>query len=78
MDEFQGKIKGRLVIGGSTIPGGYILPQLIGAFTADYPEVKISLIIGDTDQIIQDTLSGLLELGLVGAKPSDKNIVQEN
>ena len=77
MDEFQGKIKGRLVIGGSTIPGGYILPQLIGAFTTDYPEVKISLIIGDTDQIIQDTLSGLLELGIVGAKPSDKNIVQE-
>ena len=77
MDEFQGKIKGRLVIGGSTIPGGYILPQLIGAFTTDYPEVKISLIIGDTDQIIQDTLSGLLELGIVGAKPSDKNIAQE-
>ncbi len=78
MDEFQGKIRGRLVIGGSTIPGGYILPQLIGAFTADYPEVKISLIIGDTDQIIQDTLSGLLELGIVGAKPSDKNIDMEN
>jgi DNA-binding transcriptional LysR family regulator len=78
MDEFQGKIRGRLVVGGSTIPGGYILPQLIGAFTADYPEVKISLIIGDTDQIIQDTLSGLLELGIVGAKPSDKNIGLEN
>jgi DNA-binding transcriptional LysR family regulator len=77
MDEFQGKIKGRLVIGGSTIPGGYILPQLIGAFTANYPEVKISLIIGDTDQIIQDTLSGLLELGIVGAKPSDKNVAKE-
>ena len=77
MDEFQGKIKGRLVIGGSTIPGGYILPQLIGAFTTDYPEVKISLIIGDTDQIIQDTLSGLLELGIVGAKPSDKNVAKE-
>ncbi|MBW1725264.1 MAG: LysR family transcriptional regulator [Deltaproteobacteria bacterium] len=77
MNEFQGKIKGRLVVGGSTIPGGYILPQLIGAFTTDYPEVKISLIIGDTDQIIQDTLSGLLELGIVGAKPSDKNIAKE-
>ncbi len=77
MNEFHGKIKGRLVVGGSTIPGGYILPQLIGAFTTDYPEVKISLIIGDTDQIIQDTLSGLLELGIVGAKPSDKNIGME-
>ena len=77
MAEFQGKIKGRLFIGGSTIPGGYILPRLIGAFTKDYPEVTISLSIGDTDQIIQDILSGVLELGIVGAKTSDKKILQE-
>ena len=76
MAEFQGKIKGRLVVGGSTIPGGYILPRLIGAFTKDFPEVSISLIIGDTEQIIQKILSGELELGIVGAETSDKNIVQ--
>ncbi len=77
MAEFQGKIKGRLFIGGSTIPGGYILPRLIGAFTKDYQGVTISLSIGDTDQIIQDILSGVLELGIVGAKTSDKKILQE-
>lgn len=77
MADFQGKIKGRLFIGGSTIPGGYILPRLIGAFTKDYPGITISLRIGDTDQIIQDTLSGVLELGIVGAKTSDKKILQE-
>jgi DNA-binding transcriptional LysR family regulator len=77
MAEFQGKIKGRLVIGGSTIPGGYILPQLIGKFAKEYPEVTVSLIIGDTDQIINGTLSGALEFGIVGAKTSDKKIVQK-
>jgi DNA-binding transcriptional LysR family regulator len=77
MAEFHGKIKGRLVIGGSTIPGGYILPECIGAFTRVYPEVTISLIIGDTDQIIQDVLSGSPEFGVVGAKTSNKNIHQE-
>lgn len=77
MAQFQGTIKGRLVIGGSTIPGGYILPQLIGAFTKDYPEVMISLIIADTDRIIRDILSGVLEFGIVGAISSDKNIWQE-
>jgi DNA-binding transcriptional LysR family regulator len=77
MAEFHGKIKGRLVIGGSTIPGGYILPKCIGAFTTVYPEVTISLIIGDTDQIIQDVLSGSPEFGIVGAKTSNKNIYQE-
>ena len=77
MAEFHGKIKGRLVIGGSTIPGGYILPRCIGAFTTVYPEVTISLIIGDTDQIVEDVLSGSLEFGIVGAKTSNKNIYQE-
>lgn len=77
MAEFHGKIKGRLVIGGSTIPGGYILPKCIGAFTTVYPEVTISLIIGDTDQIIQDVLSGSPEFGIVGAKTSNKNLYQE-
>lgn len=77
MAEFHGRIKGRLVIGGSTIPGGYILPKCIGAFTSVYPEVTISLIIGDTDQIIQDVLSGSPEFGIVGAKTSSKNICQE-
>ncbi|MBW2492810.1 MAG: LysR family transcriptional regulator [Deltaproteobacteria bacterium] len=77
MAEFHGKIKGRLVIGGSTIPGGYLLPKCIGAFTTVYPEVTISLIIGDTDQIIQDVLSGSPEIGIVGAKTSSKNIYQE-
>jgi DNA-binding transcriptional LysR family regulator len=75
--EFQGIIKGHLMIGGSTIPGGYILPQIIGEFTKDHPEVKISLIIGDTEKIIKDTLSGILELGIVGARTGDKNILQE-
>lgn len=77
MAEFHGKIKGRLVIGGSTIPGGYILPKCIGAFTRSYPEVTISLTIGDTEQIIQDVLSGSLEFGIVGAKTSNKKIFQE-
>lgn len=77
MAEFHGKIKGRLVIGGSTIPGGYLLPRLIGVFTNKHPEVTVALIVGDTEKIIEDTISGALELGLVGAESTDKRIMQE-
>jgi DNA-binding transcriptional LysR family regulator len=77
LSEFQGRIKGRLVIGGSTIPGNYILPQIIGAFFNNFQEVTISLILGDTAKIINDTLSGVLELSIVGAKTDEKRIVQE-
>jgi DNA-binding transcriptional LysR family regulator len=75
--EFQGKIRGKLTVGGSTIPGGFILPQIIGRFSRSYPEVQVALINGDTRKIIQDVRDGNAELGIVGARSGDKNIVQE-
>lgn len=77
LSEFHGIIRGNLIIGGSTIPGEYILPRIVGSFTKIYPEIIISLIIGDTEKIINDTISGTLELGVVGAEKIDKRIHQE-
>lgn len=75
--EFQGKLCGRLAIGASTIPGGYVLPQIIGGFSRAHPGVSVTMIIGDTEKIIADTVSGELELSVVGAQTADQNIVQE-
>lgn len=75
--EFQGKIKGRLTIGGSTIPACYILPPLLGGFKEDYPEVVVTLIQGDTERIIRDTLEGNVELGIVGAMAQEVQLVQK-
>ncbi len=77
MAEFQGQIKGHLVVGGSTIPGVYILPRIVGAFVKAYPDVTLSLRIGDTESVIRDTVSGEVELGIVGATSKDRNIIQE-
>lgn len=75
--EFVGKIKGHLSIGGSTIPGGYLLPRIIGAFAKQYPDVTISLVVADTAKIISEIAAGYLELGVVGAKSGEKKISQE-
>ncbi len=75
--EFQGKIRGHLTIGGSTIPGGYILPPLLGKFKEAYPEVTVTLIQGDTAGIIQATLEGRVELGIVGAKAREVQLVHQ-
>jgi DNA-binding transcriptional LysR family regulator len=75
--EFQGNIKGELLLGGSNIPGVYLLPRVIGAFKQAYPHVNISLAIGDSEEISQDVMDGLLELGIVGAVSNAKNIMQE-
>ncbi|MDY6904687.1 MAG: selenium metabolism-associated LysR family transcriptional regulator [Thermodesulfobacteriota bacterium] len=77
MAGFQGNIQGRLVIGGSTIPAGYLLPAIIGRFMKRYPAVTVSLIAGDTSQIVKDILSGELEAGVVGAAIRDPHITQK-
>ena len=77
MSDFHGIMRGHIQVGGSTIPGEYILPAVIGRYTADYPEVKVSLVIGDTKRVTDDILSGALEFGIVGARTRNKKLIQE-
>jgi DNA-binding transcriptional LysR family regulator len=74
MAEFQGQYKGTLRIGGSTIPGGYLLPKVIGQFNRTYPDIHISLVIGDSRDIVQKTLGGDIEIGFVGARFSEPHL----
>jgi DNA-binding transcriptional LysR family regulator len=76
MAEFKGKVKGSLNLGGSTIPGAFVLPEIIGAFTSRFPEVNVSLAIADTRKTIEAILCGDLELGVVGAVSTNPSILQ--
>lgn len=77
MARFMGVISGKLSVGGSTIPGGYLLPRLIGDFKKKYPEVTVFIEVGDTKQIIDAILDSRLDFGVVGAKVEQGSIVQE-
>jgi len=77
MSEFLGSIKGRLTVGGSTIPGGYLLPKLIGDFCRTYPEVYVSLKVGDTSDILESISEGQIEAGIVGALSEDQQLEQK-
>ena len=77
MAEFLGNISGRLVIGGSTIPGNYILPREIVFFLKKFENVNISVTIGDTEQIIQDICDYRMELAIVGAETDRGQIRQK-
>jgi DNA-binding transcriptional LysR family regulator len=74
MDSFQGKMSGELLVGASTIPGEYILPALIGRFKEKYPEISITLLIGDSQAVMDWVLDGRAELGMVGARQSQRGL----
>jgi DNA-binding transcriptional LysR family regulator len=64
--EFSHLVKGRITIGGSTIPGEYFLPRVMGSFQKEAPGISISLFIADSQEIVEMLLAGDIEVGVVG------------
>jgi len=74
IDQFQGRLSGELVVGGSTIPGEYVLPALIGQFKAKQADISIVLLIGDSRQVTEWVDDGRVELAVVGARPGQRTL----
>lgn len=73
-DDLRNIAQNELMIGGSTIPGVYIITPLIKRFHERRPEVKIALHIEDTKKIIDMVSQGMIEMGVVGSKHDDKRL----
>jgi DNA-binding transcriptional LysR family regulator len=74
IEAISGKMSGLLKIGGSTIPGAYILPALIGAFKKEHPSLSVQLMIDDTAKVTQAVKDGNLCIGVVGARVADGHL----
>jgi DNA-binding transcriptional LysR family regulator len=72
--EFSHLIKGTITIGGSTIPGEYFLPRVMGGFQREAPGITISLVIADSQEIIDLLLAGEIEVGVVGMRFDERQV----
>ncbi|MDY7035958.1 MAG: selenium metabolism-associated LysR family transcriptional regulator [Thermodesulfobacteriota bacterium] len=75
MQDFLGIKRGKIHMGGSTIPGEYILPKFIGRFHAQYPLVSVLLTIADTSEIESRVVEGDLEMGVIGSMGSHRSLI---
>jgi len=75
IEAYLGVISGQLDIGASTIPGGYLLPHLLGKFKLLHSETSIIINIQDTRKVIDGVLGGSIELGFTGAKISEGQLI---
>jgi DNA-binding transcriptional LysR family regulator len=75
IQEFLGMKQGEVHIGGSTIPGEYILPKVIGSFRDKHPFITVSLAIASSNAIESRVLEGDLELGVIGSKSANRNLL---
>lgn len=74
IDRIGEAVSGSLVIGGSTTPGQYLLPKIVGLFRGEYPQVTVRLEIGDTDAILEKLDSGAINAAIVGAPAKGRKI----
>ena len=74
IEQYGGKLIGRLIIGCGTIPGTYILPGLIGRFRLEHPSIKATLRITSSRIIAEKVVAGEYELGVVGARWNESRL----
>ncbi|MCU7960862.1 MAG: LysR family transcriptional regulator [gamma proteobacterium symbiont of Bathyaustriella thionipta] len=75
--EMTGEISGSLTIGASTTIAEYMLPALLGDFKAKFPDVQVHLKVSNTDGIVSMIENNIIDLGVVEAPVSNKNLVVE-
>jgi len=77
MQELTGTIKGRLMLGASTTIGEYVLPYLVGRFKKQFPEVDVSLVVANTEDIETSIINTTLDVALVEGPVNGKDLNTE-
>lgn len=75
--DLTGEISGALTIGASTTIAEYMLPALLGEFKNQYPEINLRLKVSNSDGIVSMVEHNVIDLGIVEAPVSNKNLIVE-
>jgi len=76
--EFQNsENKGTIRVGASTTIVDYLMPSIICRYMSEYPEVKITLKEGNTQDIVKLIEDGSIDIGFVEGLVNSSNILKE-
>jgi DNA-binding transcriptional LysR family regulator len=68
--------KGHLEIAASSVPGAYLLPGLLHAFSRKYPGVTFSVLLRDTRHVFENIRNYTYDLGFAGKPVSSEGVGQ--
>ena len=66
-----------LCVGGSTIPGTYLLPRAIAALRASDPGISVKVEIGDSREILASLMEEHIEIGIIGSTADEAHFAVE-
>ncbi|SFR07657.1 selenium metabolism-associated LysR family transcriptional regulator [Desulfoscipio geothermicus] len=70
-----GCIRGTLSVGASFTLGEYVIPQVLGCFKKQHPQVRALLKVTNTEQIVKLVLKQALDLGLVESRVDNFELI---
>jgi DNA-binding transcriptional LysR family regulator len=74
ISQLKGNLEGTLRIGASSTIAQYIIPATLAKFNVNFPDIKLSLISGNTEYIEQRLLKNEIDIGIVEGKPNKADI----
>ncbi len=76
--EFKNTVnKGMVRVGASTTIVDYLMPPIICSYMNSYPEVKVGLKEGNTQQIVELLKNGKIDVGFIEGIVNDAEIIKE-
>ncbi len=66
-----------VAVSASSIPGEFLVPDLVETFTAEHPEVVVDAVVTDSTGVFAALRDGSAEVGFAGAEPDDDDLDAE-
>ncbi|MBV1857195.1 MAG: LysR family transcriptional regulator [Nannocystaceae bacterium] len=67
-------VVGRIDVAASTIPGEYLLPEVLARLRRTHPGVSVSVHVGDTSRAVGALREGIVDLAITGSPSGDRKI----
>lgn len=73
--ETTNQMAGDIHLGAASLMGKYLLPRILGNFKKMYPKVNLSMVVGNSKEVLVLLEKGIIELAIVSEPIPSKNIV---
>ncbi|MEU6009576.1 LysR family transcriptional regulator [Streptomyces sp. NPDC047453] len=77
VQQVSGLVSGRLLVGGSTTVGTYLLPSLLARFQERHPGIECDIFVGNNEAVLERLLAGDIGVAVVAGVPAESRLVPE-
>ena len=75
VEKVSGLQTGRLVVGGTSTVGTYLLPELLAGFRRDHPGVECDIFTGSCEQVLKQLLDGVIGVAVLPGEHAAPQLV---